>query len=137
MGSVQTHGVVLGDDLQSALPAPPSVARAIENQGIDHGGRVAERLDPVPQRFVLQQREVVRGVVCDDRDAGIQQGPQRRDDLADDVLGRTTPSPRLCGADAVDGRRARWDRSMPVTVCVASDTGARRTDERCARRLDV
>ena len=73
------------------------------------GDGIDDRRDAVPQRLVLEQREVVRRVVGDDRDAGIQQRAERRDDLADD-LGRRAPlRAGVRGGDAVDGGGALGD----------------------------
>ena len=79
------------------------------------------------ERLVLEQREVVRRVVGDDRDAGIQQRAQRLDDLGDDLGGRSALGAGVLGRDAVDGGRALGDLDAGIGEPVArADDRARR-----------
>src|SRR5690606_36369726 len=69
MRAIESHLIVLSDDLERALSLAVAVDCFVDDEWVDNRSWRFERRDAVTQAFVCQKRKIVRGVVCDNGDA--------------------------------------------------------------------
>ena len=100
---------MLGDMRERALAAPPTVEGLVDDERVDDRRGGEDRVDAMPERLVLEQREVIRRVVRDDRDSLIQEGAEGHHHGGDDLCRGRAVRARMGGRHTVDRRRAFGD----------------------------
>ncbi len=81
VGIEKTNPVHGCRNFKSSFTAPIAIYRSIDDERVNDGSRVAKRLDAVTNRFVAQQRDVVRCIEHNHRDTSRKYVSHRGDYL--------------------------------------------------------
>jgi hypothetical protein len=111
---IQSHKIVSSRHLEGPLAFSVRIDLSVENQGIDDGTRVAQRLNAVANRLVMKDGEVIGSVVGDNWQPLGEIPVERRVDLSDHFTSWPTIALGNLGSDAVD--RGRLIRNNDTRV---------------------
>ena len=98
----ERHAIYLGGVLEASLALAIAIDSLIDDQRVEHRGWVDNRLEPVTQGLILQNREVIGSVVGNNRDASSQKTANGVNDFGYDFSSRATVLARVFSRDTVN-----------------------------------